>query len=263
MVMASLCLLQDWKIGAHDLPPGVPAWAAEVALALVVLGYALLLLRGIVRRQRYRATQVLGTAELARVHAALAAAERRTVGEILPVVLERSDRHPGAAWLAALSTALAGSVALVPWLPWHNPPLLLLAQVALGALGYAAARLLPDFQRFFLSEARASEMAEEQALQEFHRHGLQHTEARTGVLLFVSLLEHRAIVLADEGIHARVEPETWAATNELLLAGLRHGSLCDGMCDAIASAGGVLAEHFPVAAGDRNEIPDRIIVRNE
>lgn len=261
--MASLTFPQDWTIGAHELPAGVPAWAAEVALALVALGYALLLLRGIVRRQRYRATSVLGAAELARVHAALAAAERRTVGEILPVVLERSDRHPGAAWLAALSTMLLGSVALVPWLPWHNPVLLLLAQVALGALGYAAASFLPDFLRFFLSEARADEMAAEQALQEFHNHGLQHTEARTGVLLFVSLLEHRAIVLADEGIHARVAPETWNATNERLLAGLRRGSLCDGLCDAITSAGEVLATHFPVASGDQNEIPDRIIVRRE
>jgi putative membrane protein len=261
--MGSFLLLQDWTFGTHELPAGVPAWAAEVALAVVALGYALLLLRGIVRRHRYRATQVLGAAELARVRAALAAAERRTVGEILPVVLERSDRHPGAAWLAALATALSGSVALVPWLPWHNPPLLLLAQVALGALGYAAARLLPDFQRFFLSEARASEMAAEQALQEFHNHGLQHTAARTGVLLFVSLLEHRAIILADEGIHARVAPETWNATNALLLAGLRRGSLCDGLCDAITSAGELLATHFPVASGDRNEIPDRIVVRRE
>jgi len=261
--MTNLLLLQDWSIGTHELPTGVPAWAAEAALALVALGYALLLLRGVARRERYRATAVLGEAELARVHAALVAAERRTVGEILPVVLERSDRHPAAAWLAALVTALAGSVALVPWLPWHAPLLLLMAQVALGALGYAAARLLPDFQRFFLSEARADEMAAEQALQEFHNHGLQHTAGRTGVLLFVSLLEHRAIVLADEGIHARVAPETWNATNERLLAGLRRGSLCDGLCDAITSAGEVLAEHFPVASGDRNEIPDRIIVRRE
>ena len=261
--MGSLLLLQDWNIGSHELPAGVPAWAAETALAIIALGYALLLLRGILRRHRYRATRVLGPAEQARVHAALVAAERRTVGEILPVVLERSDRHPAAAWLAALATALSGSLALVPWLPWHNPPLLLLAQVALGALGYVAARLLPDFQRFFLSEARADEMAAEQALQEFHNHGLQHTEGRTGVLLFVSLLEHRAIVLADEGIHARVTPETWNATNERLLAGLRRGSLCDGLCDAIASAGEVLATHFPAAEGDRNELPDRIIVRRE
>lgn len=261
--MVSLLAIQDWKVGGHALPSTWPSWIGLSLGAALVIGYLALLLRAFLRRGWYRAEHVLTAEDLRAVHEALAAAERRTTGEILPVVLERSDRHPGACWLAALVGVLVGSAGLAPWLPWEAPVLLLAAQLALGALGYASARALPDFQRFFLSEARASEMAEEQALQEFHRHELYRTEGRTGVLLFLSLLERRAIVLADEGIDARAEPESWRHTNEALLAGIRRGALREGLVAGIRCAGEVLARHAPFQEGNRNEVPDRVIVRRE
>lgn len=256
-------LIQDWQIGGHAPPSPWPTLLGRLALAALLAGYGVLILRSILRRRWYRATGVLSDEDLRAVHEALAAAERRTVGEILPVVVERSDRHPSACWLAALTCALIGSAGLVPWLAWDRPALLMLAQLGLGGLGYASARWLSDFQRFFVSEARAREMAEEQAFQEFHRYELHRTAGRTGVLLFVSLLERRAIVLADVGIDARVAPEQWARTNDLLLDGLRRRSLRAGLVAGIQSAGEVLAQHFPVEGGDRNEIPDRVIVRRD
>ena len=67
---------------------------------------------------------------------------------------------------------MLGSTLLGTWPPWDRPALLLVTQLFLGAAGYLIARSLPDFQRFFMSEARATEMAEEQAFQEFYRNGL-------------------------------------------------------------------------------------------
>jgi len=252
---------QAWRAGGHAA--GWTELAGEHVLAVFVLGALALLVRPFLRRGRYRATGVLGEEDLRVLHAALAAAERRTVGEILPVVLERSDPHPGATWLAALAALVSGSLALAPWLPWHSPGLVLVCQLALAALGFTCARFLPDFRRLFVSAARAREVSEEQAFQEFHRYELHRTEARTGVLLFLSLLERRAVVLADEGIDARVQPEQWARTIELVLAGVRRGSLREGLLSGIESAGEVLAAHFPVRDGDRSEIPDRVIVRAE
>ena len=259
----AIVLAQDWKAGGHPIPG---AWLHTLGIALgavLGLGFLALLLRGWLRRRWYRARDVLGEEDLRAVRAALVAAELRTSGEILPVVLERSDRHPGACWLAAFVCVLVGSAGLAPWLPWELPAWLLVVQLGLGAMGYGCARWLPDFQRFFLSEARASEMAEEQAFQEFHRHELFRTKARTGVLLFLSLLERRAVVLADIGIHDKVGAEAWKRTNERMLAGVRRGSLREGLVAGIESAGELLAEHYPVGEGDRNEIPDRVIVRRE
>ena len=254
---------EDWQAAGHAHPGRWLELLGDAGVLLIALIYAVLIARALLQRKRYRATGVLGPAELAAVHGELALVEKKTVGEVLPVVLERSDAHHGASWLAGLSFLLAGSALGAGWLPWDRPWLMLLVQLALVALGYGTARLLPGFQRLFVSEARAEEMAEEQAFQEFHRHGLHATEGRTGVLLFVSLLERRAIVLADAGIDERVDEGQWKRTNEAILAGVARGSLKDGLIEGIKSAGSVLEREFPWTQGDRNEVPDRIVVRRE
>ena len=246
-----------WEPGAHPYLYVV----AEVGPWVLAAIAAFLILRALARNRLYRAVQVLGPAEQETVRAAIRAAESQTVGEIVPVVLERSDGHPDAEWLCALCTLLLGSALLERHLAWHAPHFLLLEQLALGALGFLAARALPDLKRAFVPAARADEMAEEQALQEFQRLGLRETRARTGVLLFVSLFERRVVVLGDAGIHAKVGDAHWEKTKSAVLAGIARGSLRDGLVDGIAACGAELSRHFPRSADDRNEIPDRLIVR--
>ena len=241
------------------------AWyALAVALPLCFAGLlVLLVLRALLRQRRYRVVREFGEDDRRAVRDALGEAERRTVGEIVPVVVERSDPHPGADWLAALSFVLVGTAALMAWLPWQHPIEVLAAQLLLGAAGFGLARLLPDFKRVFVFEDHATRAAEEQAFQEFYAHGLHRTEARTGVLLFVSLLERRVVILADEGIDAAIEPGFWAATNDAILEGVDRGSLRAGLVEGIRRAGDALARHFPWREGDRDEIPNRLIIRFE
>jgi putative membrane protein len=158
---------------------------------------------------------------------------------------------------------LLGTALLQGVLPWHAPHLLILCQLGLGAVGFLLARALPAWKRVFISEARATEMALEQANQEFFRLGLHQTTGRTGVLLFVSLLERRVVVLGDLGIHAKVGDEHWTRTKALILDGVRRGRIEAGLVEGIRSTGAVLAQHFPWVHGDRNEIPDRVVVRRE
>jgi len=258
---------QDTQTGADvRWDQGSPAWlelldryGPWILLALLVV----LLARAAMLHQRFRAHDVLDANDEAGVHAALAEAERHTVGEIVPVVLERSDRHPGACWLSALVALVLGTLLLEGLLPRNDALLLVACQVALGALGYAAAALLPAWKRLFISERRANEMAEEQAFQEFYRLGLHRTEAATGVLIFVSLLEKRVIVLADTGIDEKVGADHWKRVDEAILSGIAAGELREGLLEGIRECGEVLAEHFPVGDDDENEIPDRIVVRKE
>jgi putative membrane protein len=256
-------MIGDWTAVGDQAGSALLGW---LALGIPLVFAALLLvrvLRAMTRQDRYRAVKSLGEADQRAVHEALAQAERRTVGEILPVVVGRSDAHPAAEWLAALSVVLIGSAVLVGLLPWRQPLTVLLSQVGLGALGFGLARWLPDFKRMFIREDRATEVAEEQAFQEFYRNGLHRTEAATGVLLFVSLLEHRVVILADDGIDSKVDAEFWADTDDAILDGIRRGSLRDGLIAGIRRAGELLAGQFPWQQGDRNEIPDRVIVREE
>jgi len=254
-------LIVDVKQGSWS-PPWVDAALRFGPLLLAALVGALVV-RALLRRRRYDARAQLDDAARAVVVEALVAAERRTEGEIVPVVLERSDRHPQACWLAALASLLIGSALLMSWLPWQHPLLLLACQVAAGAAGWLLAWRLPDLQRLFIGEARATEVAEEQAVQEFHRHGLHKTKNATGVLLFVSLLERRVIVLGDEGIHAKVGDGHWTGTTKAVLEHLATGTLRDGLVAAIDRCGEVLAEHFPAKRDDVNELADRVIVRRE
>lgn len=246
-----------WEPGAHPVLYVVAEYGPWVFLALGVL----LILRALARRTRYRAVSVLDAGARESLRNAIRDAESRTVGEIVPVVLERSDGYPGAAWLAALCTMLLGSALLERHMPWSEPHWLLLCQLALGALGFLLVSLLPDLQRLFVSEARATEMAGEQALQEFHLLRLRETRERTGVLIFVSLFEHRVVVLGDAGIHAKVGDAHWERTRDAVLEGIVRGSLADGLVAGVRACGDVLAEHFPRTPGNENEIADRLIVR--
>ena len=252
----------DWIGSGHAIPT---AWLEGLAVAASVGLLAVLVwlvLRGLLHSARY-STDVLDEAASAAIHKALSQAERRTVGEILPVVLGRSDAHPEGRWLAGLFVVLVGSGALSHWLPWDRPVLLLASQALFGALGYGLAMRLPAFHRAFVRESRATEMAEEQAFQEFYRNGLHRTEAATGVLVFVSLFERRVIVLADEGIDKVASEGLWQQVDEMLLQNVASGSLAAGLVEAVRMCGEALAEHHPWATGDRNEVPDRLVVRAE
>jgi putative membrane protein len=264
--MGLLAFLQQWEAAGHE--PSAPAsFLLTFGGWLLLVPLAGMLLFALSRHARYRALAVLGEQERERVQAAMREAEQRTVGEIVAVVLERSDAHPAANWLSALLFALVGTALLSLHLPAEvtldRPLYLTLGQLACGLVGYLCARGLPGFQRLFVREGRATEVSEEQAFQEFYGHGLQKTEAATGVLIFVSLLERRVVVLADEGIAAKVEPELWAGVDRAVLQGVARGRLADGLVEGVSLAGEVLAREFPWSEGDRNELPDRLIVRRQ
>ena len=260
--MNTFVALDVWTRAGHGIPTAPLEWLALLASAGLLLVLVGLVLRGWFHGQRYQIDQ-LGEQAQRSVHDALVAAEKKTVGEVLPVVLGRSDRHPEGLWLAALFVVLVGSSTLAHWLPWDRPVLLLATQAAFGLVGYLLALRLPGFQRAFVRESRATEMAEEQAFQEFYRHGLHETRDETGVLLFVSLFERRVIVLADEGIDKVAKDGLWQNVDEVLLRTIAAGSLAAGLVEAIRMCGVALAEHHPWEEGDRNEVPDRLIVRPE
>jgi putative membrane protein len=178
------------------------------------------------------------------------------------VVEERSDAYPearvrGGLLLAALAT---GAVLLL------RQPVglagLVLVQAAAAALG-ALLALWDPVERLLIGPRALDEAVRARALRAFAEQGLYRTADGTGVLVFASLLERRAVVLGDRGIHDRVGQEGWTRAVEALVAGLRRGEPGRGFVEAIASCGARLAEHFPRAPGAAlgpNELEDAIRV---
>ncbi|WP_432767770.1 MAG: hypothetical protein HEQ22_10045 [Sphingopyxis sp.] len=85
------------------------------------------------------------------------------------------------------------------------------------------------------------------------------TLGRTGVLLYLSLKEHRADIVADEAIAAKVAPEVWGDAMDALVERVRAGQPGEGMAAAVTGMGAVLAQHFPKGEDNPNELPDRLI----
>ncbi len=193
-----------------------------------------------------------------RVEEAIGRAETMTSGEIVPMVVDQSDAYLHVDFIGALIVQFAAFLAAVWLLPVPDYLWILAAQILGLVAGFFVFRHLSPLKRICLSPKLAEEEVFERALRAFREMAMSRTTERTGILILVSLLEHRVQVLADSGINARVKPGTWDEVVEIVLAGIRKGDLCQGLCDAIDRCGEILAGEFPIRPDDENELPDRL-----
>jgi putative membrane protein len=212
-----------------------------------------------------------------RVAEAVAAAERHTAGEIVTVVARRSDKyHDVALHWAVLAMLLVLAVlayrpAVAVWLhglvadPWEGAPApggLFTVALFLLVVTFLIVRVILAWMPLRLALTPGSTEARRvhaRALTLFRTATEARTRDATGVLLYLSLDEHRAEIIADAAIHSRVAPDVWGEAMAALIAATRDGRPGDGMAEAVRQIGIVLAEHFPPRADDTNELPDRVI----
>lgn len=197
-----------------------------------------------------------------RVADAVARAEALSRGQIVPVVVEKSDPYPEVRWRGAFLAAALATLAVLA----ARAPLTLaelpLVQLAAGAVG-ALASLWDPVERLLAGRRAMDEAVRARAVRAFRENGLHGTAEGTGVLVFASLFEREAVVLGDHGIHARIGDAEWSRAVAALVAGVRRGDPAGGFVDAIALAGARLAEHFPrdgAHAAAPNELEDMIRV---
>jgi putative membrane protein len=197
-----------------------------------------------------------------RVAEAVARAERLSRGQIVPVVVAKSDAYPEARFRGALlGAALATAAVLLLDLPLTLVELPV-AQAVAGLLGAWLAMWDP-VERLLLGKKALDQAVRSRALRAFHEQGLHKTAEGTGVLVFASLFEHEAVILGDHGIHARMGDAGWDEAVQALAAGLRRGAPGEGFVEAVARCGARLAEHFPrdpAAGRPVNELADEIRV---
>lgn len=203
-------------------------------------------------------------ADLDAIRAAVGEAERRTSGEIVPYVVDRSDDYPTAAWKGAALGAILGplvALAIHRWSSiWGIPVdwwIALPAPVG-GALGYLLS-LLPPVRRWMVGDEILEERARRRAAVAFLDQEVFRTENRTGILLFVSLLERRVVLLADSGIHQKVEPGQWEEITRRLAGEIRKGRTGPAMVEAIRSCGELLERHkVEILPEDRDELSNEL-----
>jgi len=206
-----------------------------------------------------RARDYFSSEEQQRIRNAVAAAEARTSGEIVPQVVDASFDYPRAETFGAGFFAL-GIAVLASWYfggssVWVFLPVFLLGYLPCKWL----IRSLPGLHRRLIHPDEMAAEVGEKAMLSFFELGVHRTRDRTGILILISLFERRVQLLADEGIHVRVPEVTWEEIVQTITAGLHEGNACEALCTAIGRCADILEEHFPRRDDDRNELPDLVV----
>lgn len=219
----------------------------------------------------------LTEAEHEAVSAAVAKAERESDGEIVTIIAPRSDAYHDVglhyavlamllvpALLAFLPQALVdrGLALVLGWNAELARPMLMLILFVLLATIFLIVRFGLAWMPLRMALTPAStknRRVRRRALELFRVAAEQRTKGRTGVLLYLSLLEHRAELIADQAIHSQVEPGVWGDAMAALVDEVKAGRPGAGMAAAVEQIGVVLAKHLPPLHENPNELPDRLI----
>lgn len=196
--------------------------------------------------------------EKAQVEAAITAAEQRTSGEIVAVIARASASYVSVAPMLAALLAL-----LVPWpliyFTWWPVQDIYLLQLAVFVVA-AALFYWPPIRLALVPNSIKRDRAHKRAIEQFVAQNLYTTRSHTGVLIFLSEAERYAEVVADQNISAKVAQSDWQALIDRLTVRIGDGEAAEGLCEAITSAGELLAAHFPPGSGPANELPNHLIV---
>jgi putative membrane protein len=191
-----------------------------------------------------------------RVGDAIKAAEARTAGEIVCVLARASSDY--------MSTTTAWSALIALIVPWFLIALtnfsvheIFLAQIVIFVMLFLILSESPLGRVLVPRRARRAH-AHRAAMEQFMIRGMARKQNRAGVLIFVSLAEHYARIVADDGIASKVHQSVWQDAIDALLARASDGQIGEGFVIAVEKCGRVLAEHFPPESDDKDELPDRI-----
>lgn len=209
--------------------------------------------------------------QLKELKEAVARAEQRTSAEIVPIVFDQSDDHSVATWRGASAgviLALACCVAAyqfysgwgLSWLYTGWGAVLVIS--TFGVFGGLLGTFVPPVRRALVGEERLSAVVHLRAMQAFVEEEVFATRDRTGLLLFISLFEHRVEVVADAGIHSKVKTEEWGDIVARIRDGIRSGRLYEGLSEAFDLCGELLESRgVEVRPDDEDELPNVVRVR--
>jgi putative membrane protein len=210
---------------------------------------------------RSKADHFFTPEEKERLKAITREVESRTIGEIVVMVVDRSDPYVEA---EVLGGVLLGSLLslILTLLFFHSS---IWSYVPLSLLFFFPCRLLfkriEASRKLLIGIRRKEEAVRLRAERAFFEKGLYKTRKNTGVLFFLSLFERKIRVLADRGIYEKMDQETLNRFADQVSSGIKEGRACEALTQALQGIGALLSRHFPVTPDDTNELPDDVITR--
>ncbi len=202
--------------------------------------------------------------DMQKISEAVGRAEEKTDGEIVPVIVQRSSTVGHVPLTLTLIILLMLVIVELPYadLLWIKPwvyawPFLI---IAIYYLSFMISKLA-WVQKVLVPERDEVDQVHQRAHLEFYLNKINETKHRTGILIFISVMEKKAVILADEGISNKLPPETWNDVLAKLGEQLNKGNWGFGFTEAIESCGHHLKTHFPRSADTQNELTNQLVVR--
>ncbi|MEE4207558.1 MAG: hypothetical protein V2I39_14785 [Erythrobacter sp.] len=208
---------------------------------------------------------------------AVAEAELKTSGEIVTVLADSSDGYTDVAllWAAGVAFTVMSLFAAFPqpfldlwdgliggWSHEWTTGELASMTIGLGLIAFAvtwAVQLIEPVKWFLVPAPVRTARVHETAVRLFKVGAEGRTHGRTGVLIYLSMSEHRAEIVADRPIAEKVSAEVWGEAMGDMLGYIAKGRIAEGLAVGVRDVGFVLAQHFPRDEDDENELPDRLI----
>ena len=205
--------------------------------------------------------------DLERIKRAVAEAENKISGEIVPVIVEKSGIYTIANYKASLIAGTFFFVLMIildryiiddATLTLYYDPLFIFTVVIAGAaLGALVTHLVPGIKRWLASRAYMDNCCKQTAENAFLEEEIFNTRHRTGIMIFISFFEHEVIVMADRGISKVVEQKEWDNIVGELITCIRSGKIVEGVEAGVKRCGEILLEKgFKKTADDINELRD-------
>lgn len=211
--------------------------------------------------------QIFSPGDRERIRQAVHEAEQSTSGEIVPYIVAESDPYPEAFWRggALLGAAVLGLTALLhdtlAVLSFVTVTQTVLAGFVGFTLGALLVRWVPALKRLLADEQTLERRVGERAAVAFVEEEVFATRDRSGIMIFVSMLEHKVLVMGDAGINARVEQSAWSEIVGTVLQGIRSGAASDGLVNAIRACGDLLTRSgLRIRPDDTDELSDSLRV---
>jgi putative membrane protein len=188
-------------------------------------------------------------ADFESITAAVRESESGTAGEIVPYVVDQSDNYEEALWRGGFAAGMLTLFGLVlmreftgVW-PGLNPTGILLLLVVACGCGTLLAAWIPGLKRFLAGNKLLDKRVAQCASEAFIAEEVFNTRNRSGILIFVSLFEHKVLIVSDAGINAKVEPSAWEEVAQAIVAGMRAGKPGEGLIAAIRKCGALLQKN--------------------
>jgi putative membrane protein len=204
--------------------------------------------------------------ERQKVSLAIKKAELLTSGEIVVMAARQSDDYLHVPIHLATGAALAVPL-IIPFLarffPWAVVPIswIFILQL-LVFIGAAFLFGLPMLRYAATPKSLMHKYASRNAAAQFLAINAHGTGGRTGVLIFVSVLERYCEIIGDTAIAKKVPHAVWLSIIDDMRPSLRSGDLTAALVKAVERCGAELAKHFPPGTENPNELPDHFIVLN-